>query len=128
MPATIKRFLTHVLPTGFMRIRHYGFLANRSKKTCQAQIRAQLRVSPPEPNEPKTSAEWMLQWTFGVSEQSCWDGHIARRSFGDVYCASRITNRLAYASMTSCDLIPSGDRQREVQKPTPFRSRMQRPR
>jgi hypothetical protein len=27
----IRRFLVHVLPKGFMRIRHYGFLANRCK-------------------------------------------------------------------------------------------------
>jgi Putative transposase len=25
----LRRFLMHILPTGFMRIRHYGFLANR---------------------------------------------------------------------------------------------------
>lgn len=29
----VRRFLLHVLPKGFMRIRHYGFLANR----CRAQ-------------------------------------------------------------------------------------------
>jgi hypothetical protein len=28
----IRRFLLHVLPKGFMRIRHFGFLANRCKK------------------------------------------------------------------------------------------------
>jgi predicted Zn-ribbon and HTH transcriptional regulator len=28
----IRRFLLHVLPDGFMRIRHFGFLANRCKK------------------------------------------------------------------------------------------------
>jgi hypothetical protein len=28
----IRRFLLHVLPKGFMRIRHYGFLANRCKR------------------------------------------------------------------------------------------------
>ena len=27
----IRRFLLHVLPKGFMRIRHYGFPANRCK-------------------------------------------------------------------------------------------------
>ncbi len=27
----IRRFLLHVLPEGFMRVRHFGFLANRSK-------------------------------------------------------------------------------------------------
>jgi putative transposase/transposase-like zinc-binding protein len=28
----IRRFLTHVLPTSFTRIRHFGFLANRNRK------------------------------------------------------------------------------------------------
>ena len=28
----IRRFLLHVLPRGFMRIRHYGLLANRLKR------------------------------------------------------------------------------------------------
>lgn len=28
----IRRFLLHVLPQGFMRIRHYGFLSNRNRK------------------------------------------------------------------------------------------------
>lgn len=31
----IRRFLLHVVPTGFMRIRHYGFLANRH---CEAKL------------------------------------------------------------------------------------------
>ena len=33
----IRRFLLHVLPTGFVRIRHYGFLANR---VCQEKLDA----------------------------------------------------------------------------------------
>ena len=28
----MRRFLMHVLPNGFMRIRHYGFLANCHRK------------------------------------------------------------------------------------------------
>ncbi len=35
----IRRFLLHVLPKGFMRIRHYGFLANRCRKAALALIR-----------------------------------------------------------------------------------------
>ena len=31
----IRRFLLHVLPTGFVRVRHYGFLANR---VCQEKL------------------------------------------------------------------------------------------
>lgn len=59
----IGRFLTHVLPTGFMRIRHYGFLANRAKKGCLAQIRLQLAANAPEPSKSKTVAEWLLELT-----------------------------------------------------------------
>ena len=29
--ALLRRFLLHVLPKGFMRVRHYGFLANRCR-------------------------------------------------------------------------------------------------
>jgi hypothetical protein len=38
----ISRFLTHVLPEGFHKIRHYGFLANGRCKAMVAKIRAQL--------------------------------------------------------------------------------------
>jgi hypothetical protein len=38
----IRRFLCHVLPTGFHKIRHYGFLANGRCKACIARIRALL--------------------------------------------------------------------------------------
>ncbi len=27
----VRRFLMHVLPTGFMRVRHYGLLGNRHR-------------------------------------------------------------------------------------------------
>ena len=38
----IRRFLQHVLPKGLMRIRHYGFLANRCRRRKRALIRAAL--------------------------------------------------------------------------------------
>jgi Putative transposase/Transposase zinc-binding domain len=38
----IRRFLLHVLPGGFVRIRHYGFLANRARKEKLAQCRSLL--------------------------------------------------------------------------------------
>ncbi len=59
----IRRFLLHVLPPGFMRIRHYGFLANRAKKTCLAQCREQLGAPAPEPAEAKTVADWIRDLT-----------------------------------------------------------------
>jgi hypothetical protein len=40
----LERFLRHVLPQGFMRIRHYGLLANRHKRKRLAQARAALNT------------------------------------------------------------------------------------
>ncbi|MFA8444040.1 transposase, partial [Yoonia sp.] len=43
----IRRFLIHVLPDGFHRIRHYGLLASGVRKANLARIRALLSVQPP---------------------------------------------------------------------------------
>lgn len=59
----ISRFLKHVLPKHFMRIRHYGLLANRRKKDQLAACRERLGAAPPLPSEPKSLAEWLLVWT-----------------------------------------------------------------
>ena len=40
----VRRFLLHVLPKGLMRVRHYGFLANRCRRRRLTQIRAALAV------------------------------------------------------------------------------------
>ncbi|MEI4235489.1 IS91 family transposase, partial [Roseovarius sp. D22-M7] len=47
-PEFIRRFLIHVLPDGFHRIRHYGLLANSTRKATIARIRALLGQRPPE--------------------------------------------------------------------------------
>lgn len=39
----IRRYLLHVLPKGLMRIRHYGFLANRGRKEKLCRIREALQ-------------------------------------------------------------------------------------
>ena len=38
----MRRFLLHVLPSGFHRIRHYGLLASAGRKANIAKIRALL--------------------------------------------------------------------------------------
>ena len=43
----IRRFLVHVLPRGFHRIRHYGLLASSSRKANLARARALLEVAAP---------------------------------------------------------------------------------
>jgi hypothetical protein len=53
----MRRFLLHVLPGGFHRIRHYGLLANGHRKDCLALARAALAVSVEAPTrEPATPA------------------------------------------------------------------------
>ncbi len=42
----MRRFLLHVLPAGFHRIRHYGLLANAGRKDNLAKARALLHVAP----------------------------------------------------------------------------------
>jgi len=42
----MRRFLLHVLPTGFHRIRHYGLLANSSRKCNLALAHELLHVAP----------------------------------------------------------------------------------
>jgi Putative transposase/Transposase zinc-binding domain len=44
----IRRFLLHVLPDGFQRIRHYGFLANGHRQTKLARIRQLLPTKAPQ--------------------------------------------------------------------------------
>jgi hypothetical protein len=52
----IRRFLLHVLPRGFHRIRHYGLLSSSARKDSLALARRLLAVplltEDPEPNEP----------------------------------------------------------------------------
>ena len=52
----IRRFLLHVLPRGFHRIRHYGLLASSARKVSLAHARELLAVAPPPdddvPEEP----------------------------------------------------------------------------
>jgi len=42
----MRRFLLHVLPAGFHRIRHYGLLANGSRKANLARVRELLNAMP----------------------------------------------------------------------------------
>jgi len=41
----IRRFLLHVLPAGFVKIRHFGLLANRNRRRALALCRVHLRSS-----------------------------------------------------------------------------------
>ena len=51
----LRRFLLHLLPKGFVRIRHFGFLANRRRSTLLPLCFAAL-ATVPSPTEPETPA------------------------------------------------------------------------
>jgi Putative transposase/Transposase zinc-binding domain len=69
--AFIRRFLLHGLPRGFMRLRHYGFLANRHKAYTLRRCRALLgQPSEPPPRRAKSVGQWMQEVT-GIDLTQC---------------------------------------------------------
>lgn len=66
----LRRFLCHVLPSGFQRIRHYGLLASRNKHDCLTRCRQLLGMPAPEPLLKKTTAEWVLL-LLGIDVKCC---------------------------------------------------------
>lgn len=55
----IGRFLLHVLPAGFKRIRHYGLLSPARKQAGLAAARAALGVPPPKPAVIESVADFL---------------------------------------------------------------------
>ncbi len=70
----IRRFLLHVLPKGFVRIRHYGLLANRTRKKkiarCRELLSAPAPAPQPQPLVKEPVAEKLLRLT-GVDLHCC---------------------------------------------------------
>ena len=66
----IRRFLLHVLPKGFVRIRHYGLLANRNRKEKIARCRDLLAAPNPEEPAPQSRREKLLE-LIGVDIERC---------------------------------------------------------
>ncbi len=80
LPASgfLMRFLTHVLPRGFMRIRHYGVLASRSKSHLLPTARTALEVSVPPAVAPESvQAFWLRVAALDVTLcPACRIGHL----------------------------------------------------
>jgi len=56
----IRRFLLHVLPSGFHRIRHYGLIANAGRRDNLARARELLNV-PPEVDDAASTGDGMAE-------------------------------------------------------------------
>jgi hypothetical protein len=67
----LQRFATHVLPAGFMKIRHYGILSSRNKAACIAMVREQFGVEPVE--KPPKVSNWMenFELLYGRHPKLC---------------------------------------------------------
>ena len=68
----IRRFLLHVLPRGFMRVRHYGLLANRHRADKLRRCRELLGSNPP-PAQPssKESLADRVRRLIGIDISRC---------------------------------------------------------
>ena len=66
----LRRYVTHVLPDGFQRIRHYGLHANRKDAAALERCRALFGPAPPAPSPPETVPDMVLRLT-GVDVLRC---------------------------------------------------------
>ena len=66
----IRRFLLHALPKGFVRIRHFGFLANRNRTENLEKIR-QLHGLPETEKIVEKSVEEMMLKLTGIDITLC---------------------------------------------------------
>jgi hypothetical protein len=78
----IRRFLQHVLPDGFQRIRHYGLLSNRSRSErllrCRTLLEAQaVRVARDGPMPDAREQEQALECRVRVCP-ACGRGRVRR--------------------------------------------------
>ena len=71
----IDRFLLHVLPPHFVRIRHVGFLASRTKQARLGQCRRLLDAAPPPIPATRTTVEQLHALT-GVDRSLCPHCHL----------------------------------------------------
>ncbi len=67
----IRRFLLHILPEGFMKIRYFGFLSNTSKRKSLKLIRNQLGIKAPLVTEENESTETILLQIMGIDRNKC---------------------------------------------------------
>jgi hypothetical protein len=67
----IRRFLLHVVPPGFCRIRHYGFLGNRVKPERLPRCRTLLGQSTPAGVDGPNTAVALLRRFTGIDVTKC---------------------------------------------------------
>ena len=91
----IRRFLLHVLPEGFQRIRYYGFLANRYREEKLTRCRELLEMPAPEPPAFEGAKDYRerYQELLGPSFGECPACHQGRMLVIEILPRSHIGNR-----------------------------------
>jgi Putative transposase/Transposase zinc-binding domain len=82
----MRRFLQHVLPRGFVRIRQFGFLANRVRKAKLARCRSWLHAQSPVTNDDANGSH--------PESQRCPICKFGRLVLAEVIPADRIAHRM----------------------------------
>jgi Putative transposase len=69
----MRRFLLHVLPPKFVRLRHYGFLGNRLRQAKLAACRKSLTPNDPPKKQPEPQDDWkvLLLKLTGIDVNRC---------------------------------------------------------
>jgi len=101
----MRRFLLHVLPHGFIRIRHYGLLAPRNVHTKLAIAKRLLTASPAHidgqpPEKPQSPAEdLLLDWTKLLFKVTGVDLTVCPKCGGNML-RTALTDNLRLATLT----------------------------
>ena len=98
----IRRFLLHVLPDRFVKIRHYGLLSNRGRKKKLLRCQKLLGVSTKEEPEGSPQETWedLLTRITGKDPRVCpfcGQGKMIQREILSAYPIVMAGRKLAYA-------------------------------
>jgi len=97
----IRRFLLHILPSGFVKIRHFGFLANRNRSLALALCRQLLNAS----SSQGDNAAILIREQQSITERRCPVCHAGLLRIVEWLPAGQILNRQQVHS--SMDLVDS---------------------
>ena len=67
----IRRFLLHILPKGFMKIRYFGFLAHKNKKQAIPILRKLINPKAILPEKVKETIQEMMLRLTGIDIACC---------------------------------------------------------
>ena len=110
----MRRFLLHVLPSGFHRIRHYGLLANAARRDNLARARELLHVAPeaaepqppmsPQPSfSPSSSAATVVRRCSSSRPSHAGNRFVPHRHRESQHDQTLLLSRCVRSSSTSVD-------------------------